>query len=308
MELTVAIPVYNFDIGPLLSELRESMDAANTGGEIVVMDDASGPKWQKDNARAARENGAIYRQLDENIGRSAIRNRLAEEAKGRQIIFMDCDMRLPDRNFVSRYLRHAGEGVVAGGHIYGEMPADPEKMLHWCYGTQVESRPATERNNAPYRSFMTGNFMIPKASFKSIRFDESIQGYGHEDTLFGLELKRKGIPILHIDNPLIHSQIESNDRFIEKNREAVRNLMKIYLEEEGLRPGLIESVRLLSVFERIRSAGLLPLFRWWATRHSSTWEQRLKQPCGRKVLRTFSLLKLHWAIEEYREQKKKGKS
>ncbi|MEY3368052.1 MAG: hypothetical protein RI973_1207, partial [Bacteroidota bacterium] len=48
--------------------------------------------------------------------------------------------------------------------------------------------------------------------------------YGHEDTLFGLELKKKGVPVIHIDNPLEHIGLENAEVFLEKTRQGLDNL------------------------------------------------------------------------------------
>ena len=46
--------------------------------------------------------------------------------------------------------------------------------------------------------------MISKTCFEQISFNEDLQGYGHEDTLFGYELDKKNIQIHHLDNPVLN--------------------------------------------------------------------------------------------------------
>ena len=48
------------------------------------------------------------------------------------------------------------------------------------------------------------NLLAPKDIFQKIAFNEKLNGYGHEDTLFGVELKKEGVTMAHIDNPIIH--------------------------------------------------------------------------------------------------------
>jgi hypothetical protein len=45
----------------------------------------------------------------------------------------------------------------------------------------------------------------------NIPFDERIRNYGYEDVLLGKRLKENKIDILHIDNPLILDNYESNE-------------------------------------------------------------------------------------------------
>jgi len=305
MELSICIPVYNFDIGPLLSELRESIDISGAQCELIVMDDASDEKWQGKNAHAAAIRGAAYIPLEKNVGRAAIRNRLAGKASGRHILFLDCDMRLRERQFISNYLRLAADFVTVGGHIYPENPADREKLLHWCYGTRVESKRAGERQKNPYRSFMTGNFMIQRKLFLDIRFDESIVAYGHEDTLFGLELMIRQVPIIHIDNPTIHLGLMPTGRFLQKNKQAVGNLLRIYLDKESYRAQLTEMTALLSAFARLRAMRLLRCFDLWAGWRAASWMRKLESGCTASALTHFSMLKLHWLVREYLAEKSK---
>lgn len=305
MDLSICIPVYNFDIGPLLAELRESINISGAQCELIVMDDASDSRWQKKNATAAARRGAEYLPLEKNIGRAAIRNRLAGHARGRQILFLDCDMRLPGSDFIRKYMEQRHAPVLVGGHCYEEKPEDPDLLFHWCYGSRVESKRAEERQKEPYRSFMTGNFMIQKELLLDIRFDESIEGYGHEDTLFGLELMKRQAEILHIYNPAIHCGLMPTGRFLQKNRQAVSNLLRIYLEKEDCRVPLLQMTRLLAAFARLRSLRLLRCFDLWAGWRAASWMRKLERGCTATSLTSFSMLKLHWLVREYLSVKSK---
>ncbi|MBK9012976.1 MAG: hypothetical protein IPM82_02230 [Saprospiraceae bacterium] len=66
---------------------------------------------------------------------------------------------------------------------------------------------------------MTNNFLIPRQLFLEIQFDETLRQYGHEDTLFGMELARRQVPIVHIDNPLEHIGLEPVDVFLRKTEQ-----------------------------------------------------------------------------------------
>jgi hypothetical protein len=82
--------------------------------------------------------------------------------------------------------------VVYGGRNYeAKPPKEKELFFRWWYGVNRETISVAEREVAPYHAFMTNNFLIPKQLFLSIKLDEKLKGYGHEDTLFGIELKKK---------------------------------------------------------------------------------------------------------------------
>ena len=91
------------------------------------------------------------------------------------------------------------------------------QVLRWKYGRNREEKNASLRNQSPYQSFTAFNLLAPKDIFQKIAFNEKIDGYGHEDTLFGIELKKEGVTIAHIDNPIIHLGLDEHQVFI-KNR------------------------------------------------------------------------------------------
>ena len=307
MELSVLIPVFNQDITTLAGSLHEAVAQADVEAEIILMDDASEMQWHRKNAELASREGLRYIRLPENIGRAAIRNRLAGEARGEWLLFLDGDMELPGSDFIKNYMEQRRAPVLTGAHRYGEKPGDPDLLFHWCYGSRVESKRAAERQKNPYRSFMTGNFMIQRNLFLDIRFDESIVAYGHEDTLFGLELMNRQAEVLHIDNPAIHRGLMPTWRFLQKNRQAVSNLLRIYLEKEDYRAQLLPMTGLLAAFARLRAMRLLRCFDLWARWRAASWMRRLERGCTASALTSFSMLKLHWLIREYFSEKSKRK-
>ena len=226
--ISVCIPIYNYYAYPLVRRLSNQIRQLNEGEfEIVCIDDHSSGYYVTQNKGIAEL--ATFLRLGENVGRARIRNLFLKYAKGEYLIFLDNDMVVPDR-FLKTYQREAQKGVsvVVGGVSYDDRGNDTEHRLRYLYGTKVESRPAEERRKHPYRSFMTGNFMIKREILEKIRFDESIQKYGHEDTLFGYRLEQARIPIVHIDNAAVNGQVETNVEFLHKTVEAVENLAEIY--------------------------------------------------------------------------------
>lgn len=228
--ISICIPVYNFDVRPLVGELHKQAMALESGVEILVIDDASNEEFQLLNREITQLLSVVYLELPANIGRSRIRNLLSGKARHEWLLFMDCDSEITSDTFLAEYAAHTNAvQVVCGGREYQNARPQKEFVLHWKYGKYREVKCAKTRSLNPYQSFMTNNFMVHKQILSRIRFDEDIMGYGHEDTLFGFELMRQNLPVVHINNPLLHINLETHTVFLKKSQEAIANLHGIYL-------------------------------------------------------------------------------
>lgn len=255
--ISALIPVFNFNVTGLVSELYQQAVAAGIEFEIIVIDDASTDSFKETNGKLSSYQHVKYFEEYDNIGRSKIRNKLADLASHPFLLFMDCDSQIPDVNYLSNYINCCnGNVVVCGGRIYEPVkPADHNLLLRWKQGKSKEEFSADIRNMSPNKSFMTNNFLISKKIFNEIRFNEDIEGYGHEDTLFGYELTKKNISIVHIENPLLHIGLESNTSFLEKTKESIRNLNNI-LTQNGYEKLLVRTIKLLAYYKFFRKLGL----------------------------------------------------
>ncbi|MEI6753006.1 MAG: glycosyltransferase [Paludibacter sp.] len=252
--LSILIPTYNYNITRLVTELQRQAMEQYVDFELIVMEDGSG-KWLLENAEINKLEFCRHIILDKNIGRSAIRNKLADEAKFEHLLFMDCDAEVCSSDFLTKYLAFCNEDcIVIGGTTYSPNENNPEFSLRLKYGRNREARSANERGK---NNFATFNFLISKSIFNKIRFDESIRGYGHEDMLFGHELHLQGYEFIQIDNPLIHKGLDDNRTFIQKTEEATRNLWLLQLS--GNYPFLTDESKLLKSFSKIRSLRLIRL-------------------------------------------------
>lgn len=227
--LSILIPIYNFDVRQLVGDLHQQCELAGVGYEIVCFDDGSTTEFKLKNRAIWKLSNLLYQEVPQNMGRSAIRNALGKAARFDQLLFMDCDSRVVSPDFIQKYLSHAApDRLVYGGRCYADtLPADTALRFHWLYGREREQRTAAERSRAPYHSFMTNNFLIPKNLFLDILFDETLRQYGHEDTLFGMELAKRQVPILHIDNPLEHIGLEPVSVFLAKTEQGIENLVRL---------------------------------------------------------------------------------
>ena len=228
--LSILLPIYNFEVTGLVNALVDQCSELGIDYEVRGYDDGSTPDFKRLNREIANLPDVVYRELPVNLGRSAIRNLLAAEALYPYLLFMDCDSGIVSSRYIATYTGCLqSDTILYGGRVYSQKrPQEDNLLLHWRYGRDREQIPADRRARHPYRSFMTNNFLIPKAMFAQIRFDEDLSGYGHEDTLFGIELQKRGVPICHLDNPLQHLGLEPAVRLLAKSEEAVNNLYLLW--------------------------------------------------------------------------------
>jgi len=231
MKISLLIPVLDYDIIALVRSMKNAMGKVPEFFEIVIGDDGSSSEYHEKYLSLESENIKVI-SSPKNIGRAAIRNRLALEAEGDFLIFIDADVMLPGtaEAYILKWLPYMKNSrVICGGTLYHDSaPGDPDKLLRWKYGKWREQKSAAERNKHPHAGFSTFNVMIEKSVFSKIRFNEELKQYGHEDTLLGYQLKKAGIGILHIDNGLMHEGLESNRDFLNKTKLGIENLSKLY--------------------------------------------------------------------------------
>jgi hypothetical protein len=254
---SILIPIYNFDVREFINELHSQCIQENIVFEILLADDASEKSFREINKSLGSLSNVQYIQLETNIGRSKIRNYLAEMASYDWLFFADCDSAIRSKNFIKKYIEQLdGKDVICGGRSYTEAaPKNPKEYLRWYYGIHREYKTAKERNKHPNRSFMTNNYVITKLVHKQIKFDENISQYGHEDTLFGIELKRHKIHVKHIDNYLEHIGLEDNTIFVKKTETGIQNLVYIIREYEY--PELFEDIKLLRIYTKTKYLSFL---------------------------------------------------
>jgi len=294
--LSILIPVYNYDITDLVLDLQQQCSSCEIDFEIRCYDDGSEFFFNEKNKNISSVENVTYVELKENIGRSKIRNSLAEDAKFEQLLFMDCDSSLPSKSFIKNYIKHAHpDQVIYGGRCYQlEPPSNKDFYLRWIYGIQRESTPYHKRQIEPYKSFMTNNFMVPKSIYLNIQLDETIQGYGHEDTLFGIELKKNKVPILHIDNPLRHDGLETANEFIDKTKEGIRNLYQLKKDRK-----ISSGVKLLMTYKTIKSIGMVKKTLKEFKKRENAILDNLKS--SQPKIRQFDLFKIGYLLEIIKE-------
>lgn len=225
--LSVCIPCYNEYMALLVQTLMEQILQIDAPIDIVIIDDASEQQYRFANKKL--ENVHVkYIPLEENIGRSKIRNLFLQHTTAEHLLFLDCDVRIKKSDFLRVYvnqIKQHSNSVIAGGKIY-EKP-DDQNNLRWQYATTREYKNYLERSTNPYLQLITGNIVIPRVLLQQTPFNESISDYGHEDTLLGFEYAKKKVSLVHIDNEVVVSEFESNNIFVSNTRTALETLRHI---------------------------------------------------------------------------------
>lgn len=238
-EISILIPTYNCICTELVKCLQHQSEAiaeAEQGNfiyEILVGDDGS------DNIRSVKENEKIndiskchFIHNEQNRGAAATRNMLAKSAKCKFLLFIDSDSKIVHNNFISTFLKHYDMSpVIYGGISIPDHEPSKNVRLRYRYELNAQKRFSVERRQArPYSNFRTSCFMIRRDVMLSTPFDDRIKRSGYEDLLFGSQLYKREIPILHIDNDIEISGFENNEAFVRKTEQSLQTLYEFRKE------------------------------------------------------------------------------
>lgn len=257
--ISILIPERNFDCRQLVNDLAAQCALAAVKYEIIVMDDNSS-LFVDENREINRIPGCMLVEQNQHLGAAKARNLLAFMAKFPFLLMLDCDAVVTDKAYIQRYLDHIGKAdVVVGGVAYQDKAPDKAFMLRWWYGRHRECIPAAKRNQDPYQSLLSFQFLIRKDILLKYPFEETVKDYGHEDTILGHALSRNGVSILYIDNPLIHVGLDPNPVFLQKSLMAARKYLSnpVFNDKQ-----LADRVRLFRVFAKVKRYRLTALVRF----------------------------------------------
>jgi glycosyltransferase involved in cell wall biosynthesis len=306
MKISLLIPVFDYDIIALVHSMKDAMGKVPEFLEIVIGDDGSSAEYHEKYRSLEAENVKVI-SSGKNIGRAAIRNKLALEARGDFLIFIDADVMLPGtaEAYMLKWLPYMKTSrVICGGTLYHDSaPGDPDKLLRWKYGKWREQKSAAERNKHPHAGFSTFNVMIEKDVFSKIRFNEELKQYGHEDTLLGYQLKKAGIDILHIDNGLVHEGMESNREFLVKTKLGIENLSKLYDKVTDKR-SFSETVTILRYYNKLKYLGLTRILAAIFIKYRERMEIRLDSSNISLLLFGFYKMSMFCTFREIHNRKK----
>ena len=288
--LSVLIPTYNHRCDTLVEQLLPLLNTAAIIYEVIVADDGSTDQSViASNKRIDSLPGCRYIRREENTGRAAIRNFLAQTARYTSLLFLDSDMTIVNHHFITRYLSCADDPVVNGGVSIDNEPSDQNgRNLRYLYeSAEAPKHTATMRQQSPYQHLHTANLLIHRDVLLSHPFDERFRHYGYEDVMLGKTLHRHHVPITHIDNPVGFCHFESNASFVSKTEEGLRTLHEFRNDLRGYS-------RLLTFVNGIHIPLILSLIRLW---HRLFQKAERRNLCGsRPSLFIFKLYRLGYFL------------
>lgn len=223
--LSILIPTYNYNVYPLVSEIHEQCLECGIEFEILAFDDNS-KLFLDENQQINSFENCRFEVIEKNIGRSANRNLLAKKAKFNSLLYLDADTIPIHNHFIKSYINQINEEekVVYGGIKYQKDKPKKSQVLRWKYGNSREALSVEKRQENPYLSMLTLNFLIQKSIFEKVSFNETIPNLRHEDTLFSYNLKEQKIKIIHIENSVYHLGLDDFEVAIKKENESILGL------------------------------------------------------------------------------------
>jgi len=248
--LSILIPTYNYNSAPLVTEIKKQCIGCEIEFEILVFDDGSKSNLNIKNNIINTFHNCTFRELPHNIGRGAIRNLLANNAKYNSLLFIDAGTFPKKENFIQLYLNSKND-VVNGGMTFTETPPKKPFKLRWVYTKHRETK-----------AICASNFLISKAVFTKHPFNESIKNYGYEDVLFFQTLEKHNFKVLKINNPVIHANDDDANTFLAKTEFAITNLISLInnnkLDKKNLKIPLyhrkLENLKLTTLIAKLFNA------------------------------------------------------
>lgn len=273
--ISVLIASYNYNTFFLVKEIHRQLILEKIKFEIICLDDGSKSSLNVKNKEINKLSFSSFNSLENNIGRSAIRNLLAKKASYNWLLFLDADVIPVKANFIKNYINYLikDDTIFCGGLLY-EDKKENYKLLRYKYGKKHEEISVEKRIETPDKYFFTSNFLIQKEVFKSVEFEEKLTQYGREDLLFSIELLNKGYKIEHISNEVYHLGLDKNDLFVAKTKEAMANLILIDTQNliDTTEMPLLGLVRKISTVKMTRLVGVFyPFLEKLAIKKSSVF-------------------------------------
>jgi glycosyltransferase involved in cell wall biosynthesis len=231
--LSILIPTYHYNAYPLAELLEKQALEANFVFELICVDDGSFSHLNQENQKINNLTNCKFIEARKNVGRSASRKFLAEQAQYQWLLFIDVDVMPKNSDFLIRYLEEIKNNheAIFGGFAYLESSYEPKKSLRFTFGKQREEVDAYIRNNTPYKVIISANFMIKKSIYLELIKQHTENSYGM-DYLLGSLLKNHQVEVYHINNEVIHFGLDENPEFLKKTEQAMKTLHYFYSNKQ----------------------------------------------------------------------------
>lgn len=231
--LSILITIYNYNLYSVVEELHKQCLDCNIPFEIITQDDASQSPFNEFNEKINKLSNCSFISLEQNVGLRQNKNLLASRAKYEYLLIIDGDCKIISSNYIKNYLENIKDNDgIYGGRIHPDEAPSDQQRLRWKYGKFMEDQIVKKRLENPYRSFLFNNTLIKKSIFEKVKFDNEFNTYGHDDTLFSFELKKINANLFHINNPIMHNDLDTNEIFYNKMKSSLKNLFLIYKNEK----------------------------------------------------------------------------
>lgn len=259
--ISVLIPFYRDDPVRLLAALgAEQVE----GVEVIVLNDGSGDDALAKNVADQIMALALPARLIDNPaneGRAAGRNRLAANARGQWLLFLDSDM-LPDTpDFLGTYsaLVDADAPAIAfGGFSLDQAPDVRHHALHRCMALKSDCTPAEMRRAEPEKHVFTSNLLVRRDVFEAEPFDSGFSGWGWEDVEWAMRAGRRH-PITHIHNTATHLGLDTACVIAGKYEQSAANFARVVASHRDI----VSRYPSYKVARLLKRAPLAALWRPW---------------------------------------------
>ncbi|MFY1048174.1 glycosyltransferase family 2 protein [Chryseobacterium sp. GP-SGM7] len=256
MKISVCIPIYNFDVRELVNDLKKQIQNNSIDAEIILIDDASDDAFKQINNELQNQVEKFV-LLEKNVGRSKIRNLFLKYTDGDYLLFLDCDVKIDNKNFLTNYLQEIEENRDVEV-VYGNFKIDSaySKTLRNRYS--VEKEIFSVERSSDFLLLKTVNFTIKRDVFEKFPFNEHLINYGYEDFVFAKTLEFGNVKFSAIQNPVIHIDDTSNEIFLNKTETAINSLFQLHQDSENRL--FINDIKVYRFAKKIIKTGLKNVF------------------------------------------------
>ncbi|MFV5691253.1 glycosyltransferase family 2 protein [Flavobacterium sp. LT1R49] len=255
--LSILVPIYNYNVYPLVLELHKQCTDCGITFEILCQDDASQSSLNVFNENINALSNCSFDSLKKNLAHRENRNSLAEKAQFNYLLFIDGDSLIIHDNYIQKYIENFTDfDILYGGRLHPEKCPSDNQKLRWKYGRFFEDKAAVNRNKNQFQSLLFNNTVIKKDCFDKVKFDKNIKKYGHDDTQLSYHLSLLKSKVNHIENPVEHGEIDTNLDYLNKTKESLENLITLY-KEEKIAIDFIKLIQLYHFLKRTKSTFII---------------------------------------------------